>query len=89
MGYMPTDQKLTLHKSYEAKFLNVNEAERNSEQSSTYPGIIRFTFSRDRFMDMRPASSNLLSFDCRIVSWLIRKIGRHDERIQCNEIELN
>lgn len=54
-----------------------------------YPGTIRFTFSRDRLIDIRPASSNLLSFDCRIVSCTRRIVTMMIHLIKKKEFEEN
>lgn len=39
-----------------------------SNHDGKHLGAIRLIFSRDRFRDARPASSNLLSLDCRMCS---------------------
>lgn len=44
-------------------------------------GAILFIFSNDRFSDIRPASSSLLSFDCLMCSYSTYKKRKHSLRV--------
>lgn len=74
--------RIATGRSIKKKRLNWKQQQRVESNGGNYLGAIRLTFSSDRFIDERPASSNLLSFDCAMCSYeWMNKMKKNKEQL--------